>query len=60
MSGPFDPAFGSKFGVADYDWSNQKQLWVNAKPMDCEALLVARPSSTARSTRIPEHSYTAI
>ena len=41
-SGPFDPAFGSKFGVADYDWSNMKQLWVNAKPMDCEKLLVTQ------------------
>ena len=25
-SGPFDPAFGSRFGVADYDWSNMKQV----------------------------------
>lgn len=41
-SGPFDPAFGAKFGVADYDWSNQKQLWVNTKPMDCERLLVTQ------------------
>eukprot|EP01052_Picozoa_sp_SAG31_P039178 SAG31_NODE_5379_length_2575_cov_5.130856_4_plen_134_part_00 len=41
-SGPFDPAFGARFGVADYDWSNQKQLWVNTKPMDCERLLVAQ------------------
>lgn len=41
-SGPFDPAFGSKFGVADYDWSNMKQVWVNSKPMDCEKLLVTQ------------------
>ena len=39
-SGPFDPAFGSKFGIADYDWSNMKNVWVNTKPMDCEKLLV--------------------
>ena len=39
-SGPFDPAFGSKFGIADYDWSNMKNDWVNTKPMDCEKLLV--------------------
>ena len=41
-SGPFDPAFGSKFGVADYDWSNTKNVWVNTKPMDCEKLLVTQ------------------
>ena len=41
-SGPFDPAFGSKFGVAGCDWSNMKQAWVNTKPMGCEGLLATQ------------------
>ena len=39
---PFDPAFASKFGIVDYDWSNMKQLWATAHPMDCEKLLVTQ------------------
>jgi len=42
MSGPFDPEFGSKFGVADYDWSNMKSLWANKHPMNCEADLLTQ------------------
>ena len=38
-SGMFDPKFGGRFGAVSYDWSNAKQLWANAKPMDCERLL---------------------
>lgn len=39
---PFDPEFGSKFGVADYDWSNMKSLWANKHPMNCEADLLTQ------------------
>ena len=42
-------------GFVDYDWSNAKQLWANAKPMDCQERLVTQASSTKRaspSTRV--------
>ena len=29
-----------KFGIVDYDWSNAKQLWANAHPMNAEELLL--------------------
>ncbi len=41
-SGFFDPAFAGTFGIADYDWSNSKQLWVNTLPMTCEENLAAQ------------------
>ena len=39
-SGMFDASFAARWGVADFDWSNAKQLWANTKPMDCEERLV--------------------
>ena len=33
---------------ADYDWSNMKAVWVNAKPMDCEKLLVTQAELNRR------------
>ena len=30
-SGYFDPAFAASFGVADFDWSNAKQIWDNTQ-----------------------------
>ena len=29
-----------KFGIIDFDWSNAKQIWANANPMNTEELLV--------------------
>ena len=39
-SGFFDASITAKFGVVDFDWSSAKQLWANARPMNCEELLV--------------------
>lgn len=41
-SGLFDPHLAGQFGVVDFDWSNGKQLWANAKPMDCAERLVTQ------------------
>lgn len=30
-----DPALYKGFGLVDFDWSNAKLEWSNAKPMDC-------------------------
>lgn len=39
-SGYYDAAVAAQFGIVDIDWSNGKQLWANAQPMDCEDRLV--------------------
>jgi hypothetical protein len=46
-SGFFDPVLSSSFGVASFDWSNNKATWAAAKPMTDEELLVEQ----ARRTR---------
>ena len=30
----------AKFGIVSIDWSNAKQLWSNAAPMDCQERLL--------------------
>jgi hypothetical protein len=45
-SGFFDPQYSGQFGVADYDWSNGKQAWANAHPMDCEEMLIEQAAMT--------------
>jgi hypothetical protein len=42
FSGYFDAEFAASFGVADFDWSNGKQLWANTQPMTCEEDLIAQ------------------
>ena len=39
-TGYMDAEFAAKWGLVDFDWSNGKQLWANAKPMNCQELLV--------------------
>jgi len=39
-SGYTDPALYKGFGLVDFDWSNAKLEWSNAKPMDCQERLV--------------------
>jgi hypothetical protein len=39
-SGLMDAATAGMWGIVDFDWSNGKQLWANAKPMDCQERLV--------------------
>ena len=41
-SGYADPKLFSRFGISDFDWSNAKVEWSNAKPMDCEERLVTQ------------------
>jgi hypothetical protein len=38
-SGMYNVSHAAQFGIVSYDWSNGKQLWANAKPMDSEQLL---------------------
>lgn len=45
-SGSLEPTdFFAKFGVVDVDWSNEKELWAKAHPMDCEERLVAQAAA---------------
>ena len=39
-SGMFDTAFGSRFGIVDFDFENAWKQWSNEKPMDAETLMV--------------------
>ena len=41
-SGFSDPHLFARFGIADFDWSNAKMAWSDAKPMDCEERLVTQ------------------
>ena len=45
-SGMFDVAFSSRFGIADYDWSNEKLQWANQHPMDPEERLVKQATQS--------------
>lgn len=54
-SGFFDVPTAAQWGLADFDWSNAKLVWVNDKPMDCEALLARQAEAVkaaSPSTRI--------
>eukprot|EP00040_Diaphanoeca_grandis_P013021 m.65878 g.65878 ORF g.65878 m.65878 type:complete len:539 (+) comp23614_c0_seq1:190-1806(+) len=33
-SGWFDPALAAQYGIADFDWSNARDMWANQAPMD--------------------------
>ena len=39
-SGYTNPELMAKFGIVDFDWSNDKREWSAATPMDCEERLV--------------------
>ena len=45
----------SKYGIVDIDWSNAKELWSNASPMDCEERLLTQAKAikaTNPNTRV--------
>ena len=42
----FDPSVCAAYGICDYDWSNQKPLWSQAKPMNCSETLVEQARAT--------------
>ena len=40
-NGTYAPSF-AQWGIVDYDWSESKDLWSAAKPMDCEETMIAK------------------
>ena len=50
-SGLFNSTFAGQFGVADFDWSDGKQLWVNPPgggTMTCEETLLTQAQEVAK------------
>ena len=47
-SGYTDPEIAGRWGLVDFDWSNAKQLWANAKPMDCQERLLTQVEQVKR------------
>lgn len=41
-SGWFDPELAAMYGIADFDWSNARQMWANQAPMDDGARLITQ------------------
>lgn len=46
-AGYTDPASTVGWSVIDFDWSNAKQLWAKAQPMDCEERLLVQARRAA-------------
>ena len=54
-SGWFDVELASRYGIADFDWSNARALWANQHPMDDNGLLLeqaARIKTRSPSTHV--------
>jgi len=49
-SGFTDPATTTGWGLIDFDWSNAKQFWAKAKPMDCAELLLKQVQITTEAS----------
>jgi hypothetical protein len=49
-SGWTDPRVFMNWGVVDFDWSNARELWSNAAPMDCEERLLTQATIVKAST----------
>jgi len=47
-SGYSSPQRGSQFGIVSYDWSNAKDEWAKAQPMDCEERLLKQAEMTKK------------
>lgn len=47
-SGWMDPEIAGRWGLVDFDWSNAKAMWANAKPMDCQERLVTQVEQVKR------------
>lgn len=39
-SGHYNPQVAAKFGIVDFDWSNEKDEWINDSPMTCKERLL--------------------
>jgi len=49
-SGFTNPQTTKGWGLIDFDWSNAKQLWAKAKPMDCAELLLQQVKMTTQAS----------
>ncbi|CAE8730362.1 unnamed protein product [Polarella glacialis] len=49
-SGLTDPASTKGWGIVDFDWSNGKDIWAKAKPMNCEEMLVEQVKKTTSAS----------
>ena len=49
-SGYTDPQSTLGWGIVDFDWSNAKDMWAKAKPMDCEERLVEQVRLTTSAS----------
>jgi len=49
-SGFTNPATTKGWGLIDFDWSNAKQFWCKAKPMDCAELLLQQVMMTTQAS----------
>ena len=56
----FDPVVAAGFGIADFDWSNQKAQWAAQKPMNCEELMVSQAQSVKEVNKDTHIRSTAI
>lgn len=56
-SGWSSPQRGAEFGIISYDWSNSKDQWAAAKPMDCEERLLKQAEMT-KSLNPASHVFT--
>ena len=45
-----DPQSTKGWGIVDFDWSNAKDMWAKAKPMDCEERLVEQVKMTTTAS----------
>lgn len=48
-TGLFNPEFGTKWGIVDYDWSNMRfgdKGWTSSVPMDCQEKLTTQAAAT--------------
>jgi len=50
-SGWSSPERGATFGILSYDWSNYKEAWAKAEPMDCEERLLSQAQMTKQASK---------
>lgn len=49
-SGLTDPHSTRGWSIVDFDWSNAKDVWAKAKPMNCEEMLVEQVKKTTAAS----------
>jgi hypothetical protein len=43
---PYNQTLAAGFGILSFDWSTEKALWVNSRPMDCEEKMLEEAKIT--------------